>query len=254
MDRSPKRNNNGVARATWLRRVHRWTGLATLVFVLLLAATGIALNHTAAWRLDETWVDWAWLLQAYGIDAPRPSVSFAAEGTRATLLDGRLYVDGREIARGIETLAGLAATGPGVAIAAGNEVFLLTKAGDLVERMDLASASPGPITRVGLADGQVVLRTGAGLLRFDDDLLNLEPAPYLQQDDVQWSARSAVPPDESARLQTLYRGRGITVERLLTDLHSGRIFPRIGALLMDLAAALLIGLAITGLMMWRRRR
>lgn len=254
MNRSSKPNNNGVARATWLRRVHRWIGLAALVFVLLLAATGIALNHTAAWRLDETWVDWDWLLRAYGIDAPRPSVSFAAKGTRATLLGGRLYVDGREIARSIETLAGLAATGAGVAVAAGDEVFLLTKAGDLVERMDLASANPGPITEVGLADGQVVLRTGAGLLRFDHDLLNLQPAPDLQQDDVQWSARSAVPPDESARLQKLYRGRGITVERLLADLHSGRILPRIGALLMDVAAALLIGLGITGLMMWRRRR
>ena len=254
MNRSSNRSNNGLASATWLRRVHRWIGLAALTFVLLLATTGIALNHTAAWRLDETWVDWGWLLRAYGIDAPRPSASFAADGTRATLLGGRLYVDGREIARSIETLAGLAATAGGVAVAAGDELFLLTESGDLVERMDLASASPSPVTRVGVADGQVVLRTGAGLLRFDDDLLNLEPAPDLQQDHVQWSARSAVPPDESARLQKLYRGRGITVERLLADLHSGRIFPRFGALLMDLVAVLLIGLAITGLMMWRRRK
>ena len=254
MNRSSIRNNNGVSRATWLRRVHRWAGLAALVFVLLLATTGIALNHTSAWRLDDTWVDWPWLLQAYGMDAPQPSASFAAEGTRATLLGGRLYVDGREIARGIGALAGLAATGERVAVAAGEEVFLLTESGDLVERINLASTMPTAITHVGLANGRVVLRSGPGLFRFDDDLLNLEPAPDLRQDDVQWSAASAVPPDESARLRKLYRGRGITVERLLIDLHSGRIFPRIGVLLMDLIAVLLIGLGITGLLMWLRRR
>ena len=254
MNRSSNRNNNGAARVTWLRRVHRWIGLAALVFVLLLATTGIALNHTSAWRLDETWVDWAWLLQAYGIDAPRPSISFAADGTRATLLGGRLYVDGREIARSIETLAGVAATGERVVVAAGDEVLLLTASGDLVERMDLASALPASITAVGLAGRHVVLQTGAGLFRFDDDLLNLAPAPDLRQDGVRWSAPSAVPPDDIARLQKLYRGRGITVERLLADLHSGRIVPRAGALLMDLVAVLLIGLGITGLMMWLRRR
>jgi hypothetical protein len=254
MNRSSKRNNNGAARVTWLRRVHRWTGLAALVFVLLLATTGIALNHTAAWRLDETWVDWAWLLHAYGIDAPRPSASFTEDGTRATLLGGRLYVDGREIARNIETLAGLAVTGERVVVAAGKEVFLLTESGDLIERMDLDSALSAAITEVGLAQGHVVLRTDAGLFRFDDDLLNLEPAPDLRQEDVQWSPASAVPPDESARLRNLYRGRGITVERLLVDLHSGRIVPRLGALLMDLVAILLIALGISGLIMWMRRR
>ena len=243
-----------MARATWLRRVHRWFGLSALVFLLLLATTGIALNHTAAWRLDETWVDWRWLLQAYGIEAPRPSVSFTASDTRATLLGGRLYVDGREIARNIGTLAGLAPSGGQVAVASDKEVFLLTASGELVERMDLDPALPAAITEVGLADGRVVLRTGAGLFRFDDDLLNLDPAPGLRPDDVQWSAPSAVPPDERARLQDLYRGRGITVERLLADLHSGRIFPRFGALLMDLVAVLLIVLGITGLVMWLRRR
>ena len=254
MNRSSNRNSNGVARATWLRRVHRWIGLTALVFVLLLATTGIALNHTSAWRLDETWVDWAWLLHAYGIDAPRPTISFAADGTRATLLGGRLYVDGREVARSIETLVGLAATGERVVVAAGNEVFLLTASGDLVERMDLASVLPAAITEVGLAEGHVVLRTGAGLFRFDDELLNVQPAPDLRQNGVQWSEQSAVPADESARLQNLYRGRGVTVERLLADLHSGRIVPRFGALLMDLVAVLLIGLGITGLLMWLRRR
>jgi hypothetical protein len=248
--------NNGRApgKRTWARRVHRWFGLAALVFVLLLSTTGIALNHTSAWHLDDTYVGWPWLLDAYGIDAPPPTASFADGEHRATLLGGRLYVDGRELARGIETLAGVAVTGEWVAVAAGREVFLLAESGDLVERIDPGAALPAPIAALGLADGRLALRSGSALLRFDESLLNVEMAAGLQDDAVRWSAPSTVPPDKLAHLQDLYRGRGITVERLLADLHSGRLFTRFGPLLMDLVAVLLIGLSITGLVMWLRHK
>lgn len=254
MNRSRNRNNGRAAgKRTWTRRVHRWSGLAAAVFVLLLSVTGVALNHSSAWHLDDTYVAWPWLLDAYGIEAPRPSASFAVGEHRATLLGGRLYFDGRELAKGIETLAGIAATGRLSAVAAGREVFLLAESGELVERMDLAAALPAPIAALGVVDGRVALRSGDALFRFDENLLNLEAAATLQGDTVHWSAPSAVPPKKLARLRDLYRGRGITVERLLADLHSGRLFTRFGPLLMDLVAALLIGLAITGLMMWLRR-
>ena len=254
MNRSSSGNNGRApGKRTWTRRAHRWFGLAALVFVLLLSTTGIALNHTSAWHLDDTYVGWPWLLDAYGIDAPRPSASFAAGEHRATLLGGRLYVDGRELARDIETLAGIAATGESLAVATGTEVFLFAESGDLVERMDLSTALPAPIAAMGLVNGEVAVQSGSALFRFDRNLLNLQSAAAVPEDTVRWSAPSAVPPEKSARLQDLYRGRGITVERVLADLHSGRIFTRFGPLLMDLVAVLLIGLSITGLMMWLRR-
>lgn len=255
MHRSSTGNNgNGAAKRTWVRRVHRWFGLTALVFVLLLSATGIALNHSSAWRLDDTYVVWPGLLAAYGIEAPDPSASFAGGAHRVTLMGGRLYFDGRELARGIESLAGMVATEQLLVAAAGAEVFLLARSGDLVERMDVAAALPRAISAVGLADGRVVVQSGDALFRFDENLLNLEAASPPDTSSVRWSTSSAVPPDELARLEDLYRGRGVTLERVLVDLHSGRIFTRFGALLMDLVAVLLITLSVTGLMMWRRRK
>ena len=45
----------------------------------------------------------------------------------------------------------------------------------------------------------------------------------------------------------------LTFERVLLDLHSGRIFGRAGPLVMDAAAVLFIALALTGFWMWLRR-
>lgn len=246
-------NGGAAARRTWFRRVHRWSGLAALLFVLLLSASGIALNHTSAWRLNERYVAWPWLLDAYGIEAPPPAASFAEGKHRATLLGGRLYLDNRELARGIERLTGMAATEGLLVVAAGTEVFLLTASGELVERMDVTAALPAFITAVGEADGRVAVQSGNTLFRFDENLMSLQAAPRSQHSSIRWSTSSAVPADELARLEDLYRGRGITVERVLVDLHSGRIFTRVGPLLMDLVAVLLIGLSVTGLMMWLRR-
>ena len=51
-----------------------------------------------------------------------------------------------------------------------------------------------------------------------------------------------------------YRGRGLSWERLLADLHSGRILGAAGTYFMDFIALSLIVLSMTGLFQWRRRR
>lgn len=247
-------NNGGTAgKRGWLRRLHRWLGIAVLCFVLLLAATGIPLNHSAEWRLAERHVQWQWLLAAYGIEAPAPAASFADGGHRATLLGDRLYFDGQELAREVDALSGTVSSGGTVVVAADRDVFLLTPGGELVERMRLGERLPGAIAALGRAGERVVVRSGAALYRFDGDLLDLEPWPEGASDGVRWSAETPAAAGELAAIEALYRGRGVTVERLLADLHSGRIVARLGPLVMDLVAVLLIVLSLTGLWMWRQR-
>lgn len=254
MNRSANGTNGGTpARRAWLRRAHRWFGLAALLFVLFLSVTGIALNHTSAWQLDERYVSWSWLLDVYGIEAPAPAASFAAGDHRATLLGGRLYVDGRELARGIEALAGVVVTGDFVVVASEEDAFLLTATGELVERMSLRDTLAATIGAVGIADGRVVLRSGDAIFRFDEQLVTPEPWIADAYPGVRWSTSTPPAPGQLAAIEDMYRGRGVTVERLLEDLHSGRIFTRFGPFVMDVIAVLLILLSLTGLLMWMRR-
>ncbi len=52
----------------------------------------------------------------------------------------------------------------------------------------------------------------------------------------------------------LYRGKGLSLERLLLDLHSGRLLGNAGVYIVDVAALLFIFLALSGSWMWWRRR
>ena len=206
----------------WFRRGHRWVGVSLLVFVLFLAITGIALNHSADLGLDRRYVSWSWLLDAYGMGPPEP-------------------------------YAGKVVLGPLAVVGDGQRAHVLLASGELVESIDLGASLPGSIERVGRVAGRAVLQSGGNLYRSDEDVTAFEPWPGGAATDVSWSAE--VEPDAAGleALQTAWRGRGVTVERFLLDLHSGRILDVPGTLLMDIVAACMILLGISGLVLARRR-
>ncbi len=109
----------------------------------------------------------------------------------------------------------------------------------------------GPIERVGRAGDRAVVQSAGVALRSDRDVAmfeewEVEPATH-------WSAPTAPDKAELAELATAWRGRGVTVERLLLDLHSGRILGKTGRLIMDVVAVLLIVLSLSGIILSNAR-
>ncbi|HSM29195.1 MAG TPA: PepSY domain-containing protein [Woeseiaceae bacterium] len=250
MTLSKPKADSGARLRIWLRRGHRWLGVVLVFFVLLLAISGIALNHAEAWGLDRRYLGWSWLLDAYGIEAPPPSASFADGGHRATLLGGHLYFDGVDIARDVEALSGLAVLDPLALVATSDRAFILTTSGKLVQSIDVAAELPSAVARVGRAGGVAVMESGGRLYRSDPEITVFEPWEAAPQERIWWSSATSPGAADLEVLQRLYRGRGLTVERVLADLHSGRILAIFGTLLMDLVAVCMIVLSLSGLIMW----
>jgi uncharacterized iron-regulated membrane protein len=198
-------------------------GVSLLVFLLFLAVTGMALNHAADLGLDRRYVSWSWLLDAYGIGPPEPYAGKVTLGSLAVIGDGQ-------------------------------RAHVLLASGELVESIDLGGSLPGSIERVGLVDDRAVLQSGGKLYRSDEDVTVFEPWAGGTASDVSWSAE--VEPEAAGleALQTAWRGQGLTVERLLLDLHSGRILAVPGRLLLDILAIGMILLSISGLVLANTRR
>jgi len=64
----------------------------------------------------------------------------------------------------------------------------------------------------------------------------------------------ALPPELEEKLMQAYRGSGLSLERVILDLHSGRIVGQWGVYVVDGAALLFLALVITGLWMWMKQR
>ena len=231
---------------------HRYAGVTAALFVILLAGTGLLLNHTDDLRLDQRHVQNDWLLDHYGIRAPAEVPAFLAGGHWASQWGERLFLDGRDLGTTNRRLLGGVSYGGMIVLALEGEIRLLTPEGETVERLGGADGVPAGLSAIGITDeGKLAVTAAHGIYTTDEDLL-------IWQDDPDaitvWSHPSPLPADRYRRLLRLYRGKGLSLERVVLDVHSGRIAGAAGVIVMDVAAGLLLFLASSGVWIWLRNR
>ena len=240
-------------RRPWFRRYHRWLGGIAAFFVLLLAVSGIALNHGHSWKLDRNYVTSNWLLSLYGIEAPPPSDSYSADGKRATLIGETLFFENARLVDAFPVLNGMVSASGLLVLAADSSVTLATPDGELVDRIDLEGVLPGPIQRLGVRDELAIVQSDGAYFIADSDLTGFEPAPDDPGTGIDWADATPAPDALVTDIQRRYLEGTLTWERLILDLHSGRIAGSFGVWFMDFIAISLVVLSVTGLFQWRRR-
>lgn len=250
--RHTPRSSRSIRARRSLYHWHRYAGLAAALLAVVLALTGLALNHADTLRLSHRHVGAGPLLAWYGIAAPRP-VGYLA-GTRwVSGLDKRIYLDRQPVPQAIGPLVGAVRSGSLLVVAAGGELLLLTLDGEPVERLTRAQGLPTGLEAIGTdAAGGLLIRTPAGTYQADLERLEWHGAPALEP--PRWARPGTVPEGLQAALRRDYRAHILTWERVLLDLHSGRFLGSWGIWLMDAAALLLVFLAASGAWLWLRQR
>lgn len=233
---------------------HRYVGLTAALFVILLAVSGIALNHTEDFALDTRYVQNPWLLDWYGIRAPDSARSTTTPHGRLTLLGTKLYFNTRALDGEFQTFNGAVAQDELLIVAVDHGLLLLSKQGEYVERLPQGNGVPDEIEALGVdAQGQLVVTTKTGRYRADAQLLNWQPATAIDA-TVTWNTPRSISGAELAGLRADYLGRILPWERVLLDLHSGRLFGISGPWVMDAAAVLMLFLAGSGVAIWLKRK
>jgi len=235
-----------------LQQWHRRVGMTGAVFFIFLITTGLLLNHTGALGLGKRYVETQWLLDLYHISAPKAPVAFSAGEHFVTRLGDRLYLDTKELPERAERLIGGLKLGDTLLIAVPGKLLVVSPRGELIERIDGADGVPAGMKRIGLtASGQLVIRAAHG-----DYLADLEKFDWRKSTtaDVGWATPVTLSPELHQQLVQAYRGGGLPLERVILDLHSGRIVGQWGVYVVDGAALLFLALVITGLWMWIKQR
>lgn len=228
--------------------LHRWIGAVAALLVLLVATTGLALNHASDWGLDRLPVRFGAALDAYGIEVPAPEQGVRAGSHWISVAAGTAYRDAVPLGA-CGTLIGVASTGDWTLIVGDEAALLVDGEGRLVERSD-RTGWPSPITQVAATDAGFVLTTPAAHFFSGPELLGW--LPYAAEAPRRVATSEALPSDLSAHIRDDARARLLNWERVLLDLHSGRLPGRAGVYVADLLALALIALAVSGLWMWVR--
>jgi hypothetical protein len=231
---------------------HRRFGLVALLLLIVLAITGIALNHTEELELDHKIVANEWILDWYGLNPKGKAISYVInDKMRITQWGDKLFYNDNLLMDSQVTLLGAATSGKNILVVAfANNLLLLDANGELIEQ-----TSPGfmPIVKLGNLDKQVVVETQGGkLYQADKDIVSWQE---IADAKVLWSQPVDLPVYWQQRIKRNWRGNGLTAERVILDLHSGRIFnARWGVYIMDTSAMIMLLLGFSGSWIWWSRR
>jgi uncharacterized iron-regulated membrane protein len=233
----------------FLRRWHARIGFVAVVFFLFLAVTGVVLNHAAGLGLDTRYVHAAWLARWYGMAPESPSHAFHAGRHDLVAANGRWLLDGRISGEELPQPVGLVDLPGMVVVASSASLYIYGKDGALVDRLERSSLPGAPVQAIGSGPKQLVLRTGTGTFETRDGL-SWRPAP---RDATAWSAPDELSAAERERYAELLEP-GVSVQRLLQDLHSGRFAGKYGPLVVDLLAVFLALLSLSGAWLFLKPR
>lgn len=231
---------------------HRRLGLIAIVFIIVLSITGIMLNHTEPMSLDEKAIDNSWLLDWYGLNPQSASISFGADSHVITQWDEQIFFDNQPLMHSQQRLRGAAGLDGMLVAALNNSVLLVTPTGELIERIDTQTEFTD-IRQVGVEHQRLVVETiDNQYYRADEQVIVWQK---IDTRDSMWSRPVDIDESLKQQLLELYRGRGLSLERVILDLHSGRIFnAQWGIYIMDASALVMLWLAFSGLWVWASRR
>lgn len=230
---------------------HRYVGVSIALFILILAVTGIMLNHTSRLELDKKYIQAEWLLSHYGISAPENIKNYQIGKQWVSQWDNQLYLDTQAIGETDKSLIGAILYQSMVIIAQHDTLLIYTLDGELIERVAGSEGVPSGIEAIGVTDKkQLAVRAANGVFTTNQEFLFWQKSPSAIS---VWSDSATIPKDLYQNILELYRGKGLNLERVILDLHSGRLLGDWGIYFTDFIAILMIFLASSGFWIWGMR-
>ena len=142
-------------------RWHRRIGLTAAILALVLAVTGIALNHSPDLSLDQRFVKGSWVYGLYGDDTQQLPAYRAGEHWLYRSAAGQVYLDSAELAPCQGELTGALELAGLFYIACTDELLLATSAGELVEAITASTGLPAPVNRARICPSPAVVISSA---------------------------------------------------------------------------------------------
>lgn len=232
------------------RRMRDWHGVIGVLSALslfVLVGTGIALNHTQELGLGETEVSLPAITAWYGLRPSVPESGFKSGDTWLVASGGRWRLGASLLGDRRPAPVGIVSFGAWRCIAAADALYILQSDGRLVDRIGRDGLPAVPIQAIGVTAGAIALRAGNAVYASTDAL---EWKRY-SNTDVAWSKAEPLPPAVRAQSAAGF-APSLPAERLVRDIHSGRILGRLGPYVVDAVACLLSVLSLTGAWMYLR--
>ena len=207
------------------RLFHRHVGFFLALFLVLLSATGIVLNHAMDLGLDRSHMPKRLAALFYGNSSSEVIIFAAdarhADGNYIVWAHDQAYFNRTPIGSLTGSLIGSVRLPDELVIASSSEILLVTSDGQLIERIG-PSFLPGELSGLGVSEAErLVLLADGVLYGATDDLTGFTEIDQ----KVAMSGPLNYQPESLAQfLSQIDQTAAVSWQRFLSDLHTGRIF------------------------------
>jgi len=230
---------------------HRYIGVTISLLVIILAATGLLLNFTESLKLNKSHISAEWLLDHYNI-GNFSITSFQTDNHLVSQASEFVYLNGHYALNLKESLVGAVNLEQYILLATQTSLVVIDHDGQIIDEIGKYTGLPeSPLGISATNEGHPVIRGVNTYWKGSDELSAWQP---LKGPHPKWIAPTETPNNIDALIQEHARSNEINYERVLLDLHSGRLLGGWGQNIMSLAAVLLLILALTGIVIWLTKR
>ena len=110
-----------------IQKWHKKIGVYVAIFVIFLAISGIALNHSDKFKLNTTFIKMEWLLDLYQIGPASEPIGYLSSNNWVIQVGKRIYFNNKEIINDANKLVGMVRINDTYVIAYDGKLMLLNK-------------------------------------------------------------------------------------------------------------------------------
>ena len=230
---------------------HRYIGIGISIFVIILSVTGLLLNFSDSLKLNRVFASNSWLLGHYNIGT-FPVTTFSTNKQLVSQASSFIYLDGKYTLNLTDSLVGAIDLPPDLLLVTRTSMLLIDGNGQVIDEIGEYSGLPEHPLGVSVTQqGHPVIRGVNTYWKGSPELSAWQP---LEGPHPKWVGPVNTPENINTSIQEHARSHEIHFERVLLDLHSGRLLGKWGQNLMSISAVLMIILAVTGIIVWLKKK
>jgi hypothetical protein len=226
----------------FFRKIHRWIGITAALWLLLLASTGLLLQHSHDWGLDSKFIHNQTLLKHYGVG--KQYLAFGDKHQQLLQIDQQIFINETVSIRIDKSIVAALYQPPNWILATATDMLWLDNKGQLIQQYDSYDGIKTPIQKLGLLEGELYYQTPRGLYNLNESTISKSTKA-----NIIWSKENSNPSIKQKAI-TLSSKDYLSYEKFIFDIHAGITT---ASILNDIAAITLIMLSLSGILLFFRK-
>ena len=233
-----------------LRKLHKYLGFAFSIFILHLTVTGILLTYPETFNVEETYISNFFILKKYNMDTHKEVYGLSNIEDEVVIIKNNIYFNNKFIDKFNNEIINLLYQKKEERIIVLSKsvigiYFLESIDGEFEINNIISLENTKKIKQLGLnlSDDIVFLNNDKEYYNLDNN--NLLKLVNEKDKNIKWSNISTIDKKLAKSYLNIHQGKGVSLTRILTELHNGKFFGSIFTLILFFSSLSLIFLTLS---------